>query len=62
MSKVTIKFWDNRKEKYVDYVDGNRLAVTPDGAVVEYSFDDPPVYRNAFWITPHFYKKGERIA
>lgn len=62
MSKVTIEFWDNGEEKYVDDVNGNRLAVDPSGAVFEYSFDDPSVCQFAFWITPHFYKDGERIA
>ena len=62
MSKVTIKFWDSVEEKFIDNIDGNRLAVAPSGSVIMYSFDDPEVYQIAFWVVPHFYQDGERIA
>ena len=62
MSKVTIKFWDKREQKYITQHDigfGFDLAVNDRGEV--YLIDCPETIDLAY-VEAHFYKDGERIA
>lgn len=60
MSKVTIKFWDKKNQKYWDNetVDFTDIVVDRYGNVVYREIYCPDLSKD---IDAHFYKDGERI-